>query len=220
MLLKNTYAGYDYQRLIELKEDKDIDYYTNTKDVKIMGDKDKEYVKFLIYLCGWLTKNAKKEASYKEWLITKDGVNIIPQAIVFDDKYNKIVMDVELFKGILLEGIVSNQVKEIKKAIINIKQFLKNNKLNDIITIKPAINYWDDSDTIPIKRGEFSDCDVPGDYFSKKVPAMRITIDKSKLTDEIIGLLLLIGDSNIMFDRVNRTLNDLACDICKVRYRK
>jgi RNA polymerase sigma factor (sigma-70 family) len=156
MLTDKEYAGYKTNKLIELKEKDSIDAYESTcKDIKELKGKYKEYVDILLCLCNWLTDNAKYEKSYADWLTTNAGVNLIPRSIVFDNKNDKIVMDVELFQGIVMEGIISEQAKEIKKAMIKepislhtpvaedlcIQDYICDNKHNkpDIITEKKAL---------------------------------------------------------------------------------
>lgn len=223
MLTDKEYAGYKTNKLIELKEKDSIDAYESTcKNIKELKGKYKEYVDILLCLCNWLTDNSKYEKSYADWVTTDAGVNLIPRSIVFDNKNDKIVMDVELFQGIVMEGIISEQAKEIKKAMINIKQILKNNLLDKIVNIKPAVNYWDDHDTVPGKRGAkdiASNSYFKSEYYSKKVIVGRITINKYKLTNAIAGFFKLLGTNNHIFDNVNNNLDQSLIYVCKVKSR-
>lgn len=213
MLLLDNYAGYTRGEVIELKEKEYIDIYEDGNKVKELNANQKIYLNVLIRLCNWLTTNARYEESYAEWVITTEGINVRPHAIVFDDKNDKITMDAELFSGIIMEGIISKQIKEIKKGMINLKQLIKDNNLNNIIDIKPAIVYWDDDDCKPRKNNNAT---VKTKYFSKKIPIIRFTLTKSKIKDEMIGFLMLMGSENHIFDNVNKSIYDFAY-ICKVK---
>lgn len=208
MLLNKAYCGYSSNDLYEIgEEDNFEDFELKEGYAKIITKKEKEYLKLVINIFNYITEVAEYDLSYKEWLITQRGIYLDPDSIVFDHKNNKIVIDACLFRGLLLEGMVSEQVKEMKKGILEVKRILKDTGLDTVITVKPTIIYKDSDKTKPCINNQD---DYESNYFSKKIVACRITVDLKSINNAVKGFLTLLGTKAYLFNKVATQLSDIA----------
>ena len=208
MLFNKTYCGYSSDDLYEIDEEDKFEYFELKEGyAKIITKKEKEYLQLIINIFNYITEVAEYDSSYKEWLITQRGIYLDPNGIVFDHKNNKIVTDVCLFRGLLLEGMVSEQVKEMKKGILEIKRILKNTGLDKVIVVKPIVIYEDSDETKPCINNQNN---YKSNYFSKKIVACRITIDLKSINNAVKGFLALLGTKAYLFDKVATQLSDIA----------
>lgn len=208
MLLNKAYCGYSSDDLYEIgEEDKFEDFELKEGYAKVITKKEKECLKLVINIFNYITEMAEYESSYKDWLITQRGIYLDPDSIVFDHKNNKIVIDACLFRGLLLEGMVSEQVKEMKKGIIEVKRILKDTGLNTVIAVKPTVIYENSDKTKPYINKQD---DYESNYFSQKIVACRITIDLKSINKAIKSFLALLGTKQYLFNDINTQLSDIA----------
>jgi hypothetical protein len=208
MLFNKTYCGYSSDDLYEIGEEDKFEYFELKEGyTKIITEEEKEYLQLVINIFNYITEVAKYDLSYKEWLITQGGIYLDPDSIVFDHKNNKIVTDACLFRGLLLEGMVSEQVKEMKKGIIEVKRILKDTGLDTVIAVKPTVIYEDSDKTKPCINNQNN---YGSNYFSKKIVACRITIDSKSINNAVKGFLTLLGTKAYLFDKVATQLSDIA----------
>lgn len=208
MLLNKAYCGYSSDDLYEIgEEDKFEDVELKEGYAKVITKKEKEYLKLVINIFNYITEMAEYESSYKNWLITQRGIYLDPDSIVFDHKNNKIVIDACLFRGLLLEGMVSEQVKEMKKGIIEVKRILKDTGLNTVIAVKPTVIYENSDKTKPYINKQD---DYESNYFSQKIVACKITIDLKSINKAIKSFLALLGTKQYLFNDINTQLSDIA----------
>lgn len=152
----------------------------------------------LIYLYGLINSQFSIYPEYKMWLGMEDGPSLEPYAIVYDKKREICVSENFIFSSI--DGLVSNQIKEIRKAHNDLLTIINDYGLSDILSTKLMIDYSDRSDRKPEINKEYDEIELPYKYFSKKWVCLRLTLDINKLNEVYSGLFRLYGNNELIRD--------------------
>lgn len=152
----------------------------------------------LIYLYGLLNNNFPIYHEYKMWIGMEKGPNIEPYAIIYDKKKNICVSDNFIFSSI--DGLVSDQIKEVKKAYNDLLTTINNHNLSDILKTKLIIDYEDRYNKKPKVNEEYDKVTLPYKYFSEKWICLRLILDTNKLNEVYSGFFRLCGNNELVRD--------------------